>query len=296
MVTRLICGLCFILATFSISLAKEWRGIVPLHSTCEDAKRILGIDKCETGTYFLKDKTLASIFIWFSEYPCHPKWPSESYSVPPGRITAITVIPSLNHYPKISDLGIDESKFEKTEIYDQPGYFTYFNKEEGFCFYLTPSGEVTDLSYTPSSKDDYLRCPSSKSRSKDDDGNFPSTIVDKYGDLPFDKEKERLKEFASALQQNWPDAKGYIIVYAGRRARIGEAQERAERARAYLVNTLKIAADRIVTIDGGYNEVLTVDLYIRPRGAVAPFTFPSVHPTEVQIIDSKQRTQQLGKP
>jgi hypothetical protein len=109
---------------------------------------------------------------------------------------------------------------------------------------------------------------------------------DEYGNIAFNDEKARLDNFAIELQGN-PDAMGYIIAYGGRRARVNEAQARANRAKDYLVNTRQIDSGRIVTVDGGHREDLTVELWIVPRGADAPAASPTVDASEVQIIGGR---------
>jgi hypothetical protein len=96
---------------------------------------------------------------------------------------------------------------------------------------------------------------------------------DEYGNINRDDEKARLDNFAIQLQQE-PDSQGYIIVYAGRRSRAGDAQKRAARARDYLVNVRGIDSRRVVTLDGGTREDPTVELWIVPTGASAPTPRP----------------------
>nr|AIA11255.1 PKD domain protein [uncultured bacterium] len=96
---------------------------------------------------------------------------------------------------------------------------------------------------------------------------------DEYGNINRDDEKARLDNFAIQLQQE-PDAQGYIIVYAGRRSRPGDAKKRLDRARDYLVSMRGIDARRIVALDGGTREDLTVELWLVPTGAPAPTPRP----------------------
>ncbi|MBC7909832.1 MAG: hypothetical protein H7Y30_04985 [Pyrinomonadaceae bacterium] len=117
---------------------------------------------------------------------------------------------------------------------------------------------------------------------------------DEYGNIAFNDEKARLDNFAIELQNN-PGAQGYIIAYAGRRARTGEAQSRADRAKDYLVNTRQIDSGRIVTVDGGYKEDLTVELWIVPTGANPPTAAPTVDASEVQIIKGRATTRRRGR-
>jgi hypothetical protein len=105
--------------------------------------------------------------------------------------------------------------------------------------------------------------------------------VDEYGNIRFNDEKARLDNYAIELQ-NDPTAQGYLICYGGRRGRTGEAQRRCDRAKDYLVNTRGISGDRIVTVDGGYKEELTVELWVVPSGANPPTGSPTVDPSEVK--------------
>ena len=105
--------------------------------------------------------------------------------------------------------------------------------------------------------------------------------IDEYGNIRFNDEKARLDNFAIELQ-NDPTAQGYLVCYGGRRGRTGEAQRRCDRAKDYLVTTRGITADRIVTVDGGFREDLTVELWIVPSGATPPAASPTVDPSEVR--------------
>jgi hypothetical protein len=89
---------------------------------------------------------------------------------------------------------------------------------------------------------------------------------DEYGNIRFNDEKARLDNFAIQLQ-NDPTATATIIVYG---SCAGEAQQRGDRAKDYLVNTRGIEAGRITVVDGGCRSDLTVQLWIVPSGATAP--------------------------
>ncbi|HVG29252.1 MAG TPA: hypothetical protein VM864_05975, partial [Pyrinomonadaceae bacterium] len=104
---------------------------------------------------------------------------------------------------------------------------------------------------------------------------------DTYGNIPRNDVKARLDNFANELQ-NQPGSQGYIIAYGGRRGPAGEAQRRADFAKDYLVNTRGIDAGRLVTIDGGFQEEATTELWIVPTGATPPTASPTVDASEVQ--------------
>ena len=89
---------------------------------------------------------------------------------------------------------------------------------------------------------------------------------DEYGNIRFNDEKARLDNYAIQLQQD-PTSTATIIVYG---SCAGEAQQRGDRAKDYLVNTRGIEAGRITVVDGGCRADLTVQLWIVPQGSTAP--------------------------
>lgn len=109
----------------------------------------------------------------------------------------------------------------------------------------------------------------------------PARLFDSYTKLPFNKETARLKMFASALL-NEPGAQGYIIVYAGRKDNAGSATSHAERLRNYLVKEYDMENGRIVIVDGGYREIMAVELFIAPTGSTPPTATPTINPDGTQ--------------
>jgi hypothetical protein len=93
-----------------------------------------------------------------------------------------------------------------------------------------------------------------------------STKFDEYGNIRFNDEKARLDNYAIQLQ-NQPGSTGTILVYG---SCAGEAQQRGDRAKDYLVNTRGIEAGRITVVDGGCRSDLTVQLWIVPQGSTPP--------------------------
>ena len=122
--------------------------------------------------------------------------------------------------------------------------------------------------------------------------SFPSRPesrkVDEYGNIKFNDEKARLDNYAIELQ-NDPTAQGYLVCYGGRTGRTGEAQRRCDRAKNYLVSTRGIDASRVVTVDGGFREELTVELWVVPSGANPPQSTPTVDPSEVRPARAPSR-------
>lgn len=95
------------------------------------------------------------------------------------------------------------------------------------------------------------------------------TKFDEIGEVARDDEKARLDLFAIELQ-NSPGAQGYIIGYGGSSKRYGTGQQRAQRARDYIVTTRGIDGSRIVILDGGPRTTGSTQLWLVPPGANPP--------------------------
>lgn len=107
----------------------------------------------------------------------------------------------------------------------------------------------------------------------------PPKRFDEFPSVAFDDDKARLDNLAIELQNN-PGATGYVIAYAGRNRRAGEADRMTKRAADYLSTTRGISRDRIVVINGGYRDANTFELWLVPQGADPPRPTPTVNPNE----------------
>lgn len=261
---------------------KGWRGIVPLHSTCEDVKRLLGRAKCTADLYTLENET---VFVSFSEQLCN-EGTNVKWNVPRGTVISIDVNPKIK--PKLSDMLGNPASYKKVRDKHLPDIVYYMDEEAGFTLMVFPNGDVGNFFYGPAASDTHLRCPGSFVNPPETERMSEASRFDEYGRLSFSKEKERLSYFARYLHQN-PEATGYIISYAGKLARTGEAKERAARAMNYLVKVRNLPANRLKTIDGGYREEPQVELYVVPTRVCAPKPTPTVDPKDVRII-------RAGKP
>jgi hypothetical protein len=103
----------------------------------------------------------------------------------------------------------------------------------------------------------------------------PAVKVDEYSKANSEEEMARLDMFTLELQ-NRPNDEGYIIVYAGRTSRAGEAKAIIKRILKYLVMQRGFDRARLVTIDGGRKEKVTVELWAVPEGATPPKAKPTV--------------------
>lgn len=95
-----------------------------------------------------------------------------------------------------------------------------------------------------------------------------SRKLDEYGAIPQKEEAARLDDLATELRSN-PEAIAYLIVYAGRRACVGEAGRRARWVKSYLVGRSGLPPQRVIWKDGGYREEPTVEVWLTSKGGAA---------------------------
>jgi hypothetical protein len=270
------------LVAVNIPPPEAWRGIIPLHSTRMDVERLLGSPRESRGVASTYETENEKVLVFYSADPCRK---GNDWNVPRDTVISFTVSPRAKLL--LADLKLDETKYKRVLGFHVQGIIYYFNKEDGVRIetrVLDGEGEdVNSITYEPAAKDKHLRCPGAPSTSDGNENIPPPYKFDEYSNILLNDEKARLDNFAIYLQQ---DSKriGYIIAYAGRRARANEAKARADRAKSYLINERGIEAGHIVTIDGGHREDSMVELYVALRGAPAPTATPTVDPSEVQII------------
>jgi hypothetical protein len=280
--STIITCMCAILVTINIPPAEGWRGIVPLHSTRIDVERLLGSPSKARGvasTYETEDE---KVLVFYSAEPCGK---GNEWNVPRDTVISFTVSPNAKLL--VANFKLDDTKYKRVRDFHIQGVVHYFNREDGIrisAALLKEGGEdITSITYESAAKDNHLRCPGAPAISDVDVDAPPPHLFDEYSNILLSDENARLGNFASYLQEE-SKLMGYIIAYAGRRARAGEAKARAERAKNYLVNERGIEAGRIVTIDGGHREHSMVELYGALRGGTAPAPTPTVEPSEVQVI------------
>jgi len=111
---------------------------------------------------------------------------------------------------------------------------------------------------------------------------------DQFQSVAFDDDKARFDNLAIELQ-NAPDSQAYIIIYAGRTSRTGQADMLGRRTMDYLVNQRGVDARRIIIINGGYRDTDFFEIWICPPGANPPQPTPTVQPGEVRPARERTR-------
>lgn len=269
--------------------AKDWRGLLPMHSTRADVINLLGpaegLAMADGWVYSLDDANVSFMFA-DKEYLARGDCDGE---VAEGTLLAISVRPKNQMSP--ASLDLDETslrRFKPAE--DKPDLMGLLDEQQGIVVRVAKEF-VEEVVYVPTLSE-RPRCSKYFNNLEDFVKVFPKIVcgiaLDNYGDIRFSDEKARLDNFAIQLE-NEPDTTGYIIVYAGRKAVVAEAQQRADRARNYLISVRHIDPARVKAIDGGYQVDLTVYLRIVPAGAQPPVPDPTIDPKDVEIIYPKKR-------
>ena len=111
---------------------------------------------------------------------------------------------------------------------------------------------------------------------------------DQFQSVAFDDTKARLDNLAIELQGS-PGNQAYIIIYAGRTSRAGQADMLSRRTMDYLVNQRGVDAGRITIVNGGYRDTDFIEIWLCPPGAKPPQPTPTVQPGDVQPAQERTR-------
>lgn len=153
---RFVPSVFLVLMCLASNQSNCWRSITPLHSTCEDVKKILEVQTCSLprANY---DVAGFHVTIVFANDDCgksHRAW-----RVPKGTVLSLEISPE--HNITASQLGLDLSKFKKREGEEIVGMEHYDNDEEGVSV-ETFQGYVMNLFLSPRKGDESLRCELAK--------------------------------------------------------------------------------------------------------------------------------------
>jgi hypothetical protein len=144
---------CFfvLLASVSVSSAKAWRGIVPLHSTRADVERILGKP---TRLDYIYDLDEGTVRIMYIKQRCEQGVPSGwgNWNVPPDTVINISVE---------ADIPVKKLKIrhlERYKWYTDDSFTTYYRLPAQGLEYSVQNGSVVDITYGPTEEDKKLLC------------------------------------------------------------------------------------------------------------------------------------------
>ena len=135
-----------------------WNGISPLKSTRADVEKILGKPMPhsvarDAASYKTKDGTA---FVLYSTGPCSIR-PSNGWDIPELTVISVSVYPDV--LPKLDDLEVDKSKFEKRADPGMIDTFVYTNNIDGVRLTVDEKDHyVLSMHFFPEAKYDHLKC------------------------------------------------------------------------------------------------------------------------------------------
>lgn len=132
------------------SLGKPWRGIVPLRSTRAEVERLLGSPA--PGTQNVYKTSTETVSVTYAETHCAYGW-----RVPPGTVVSLLISPTTP--TKLTDLKLEESKYEKRKDYHLENVHYYIDANEGINYTIDAAqGLVTTVEHYPQARDSHLAC------------------------------------------------------------------------------------------------------------------------------------------
>jgi hypothetical protein len=156
---------------------------------------------------------------------------AEGWKVPKDIVVSIDIYPRVPK--KMTEVLTPGKEYEQVQTVHTPGIRYYVDSAEGIKF-TVQDGFVSSTTYGPTAQDQDYQCgeykyaapvaPGAKLKRID---NYP---LDEFGNVRYEDAEARLDNFVIQLfnlleeESVW---RGYIIVYAGRRSYIGEAQHKA---------------------------------------------------------------------
>ena len=161
-VRKLILIISMVLIAATSVAAKDWRGILPMHSTRADVEALLGPPPASPGNYILsKGRSIyfldeGEVYITFAEDEFAGRVCLSA--VPPGTVLMIRVTPK-DELP-LPRLNIDVRNFKKFDASTPPGqgHEGFISTPEGFVFRVF-QGNVKEMIYFASAVDSVLFSP-----------------------------------------------------------------------------------------------------------------------------------------
>jgi len=288
-------GVCVLLLSINSASAKSWRGIEPLHSTRADVLRLLGTPTDDKSPYEWKYEFPGewAIISFSTGAPCKEGLP-QGWKLPKDIVINIDVQPSAPK--KISEVLTSGKEYDRVQTVHTPGLNYYIDPEEGIRF-TDQNGYVSSITYGPTIKDKDYTCGEYKYAAPVAPGVKLKSVehypLDEFGNISFEDAQARLDSFVIQLfmlQKEDPQWRGYIVVYAGRRSRLGEAQYKANCYKNYLVRVRGMNPASLFAADGGFREDMQVQLYLGRAGYYPPVLMPTVSPAEAQVIKRPLRS------
>jgi hypothetical protein len=152
--TALLTFILFITVPASV---KSWRGIVPLHSTRADVRRILGKPIFGGDSAIeLYESEEGRIQVRYARQPCEEGLPADWGNWRIAKDTVVNISITLNHELAVAALKL--RNFERLKWYTDNSGATYYRDKQRGIEYQVQGRSVTAITYGPSTRDRPLLC------------------------------------------------------------------------------------------------------------------------------------------
>lgn len=139
------------------TLAKPWRGIVPLRSKRPHVRRVLGKPIIGgAGSIELYEKQEGRIQVMYARKPCEQGLPADWGNWKVARDTVVNISITLREEIPVANLKI--RNLEKYKWYTGDSGATYYRDERSGIEYQVQDEMVTAIAYGPTTSDRALRC------------------------------------------------------------------------------------------------------------------------------------------
>lgn len=146
-----------LLGTADATVAKPWRGIVPLRSKRADVRRVLGKPKIGAeGAVELYEKKEGHIQVRYALKPCEQGLPADWGNWKVSRDTVVNISITLHEEIPVANLKI--RNIEKHKWYTGDSGATYYHDKRSGIEYQVQEGMVTAIAYGPTTRDRFLLC------------------------------------------------------------------------------------------------------------------------------------------
>jgi hypothetical protein len=146
-----------LLGVADATVAKPWRGIVPLRSKRADVRRVLGKPMIgAAGAIELYEKKEGHIQVRYARRPCEQGLPADWGNWKVARDTVVNISITLHEEVPVAYLKI--RNIERYKWYTGDSGATYYRDERSGIEYQVQDDMVTAIAYGPTTRDRPLRC------------------------------------------------------------------------------------------------------------------------------------------
>lgn len=261
------CSAVLLLIAATAVTAKEWRGIVPLKSTRKDVERLFGVPKRSSQTVSYYSLPGEIVVFHFQTRSCDGDRLGLGWNVPPGTIVSIGVIPKGEHRKEKYSIA------NNLKVQHNGSGFIYYSDDAAGLSIETYKDVVTLIEHYPEASQDNLRCPRTETCCA-----HPYPRFDEYQKLSFKDEKARLDNFMIVM--NEVSGRGTFEILGPSKRERQYYLKLAARAKRYLTKERGLEPERLLLVDGGFNETVITRLSMYSIGGLAShiFLYPQSDP------------------